>query len=131
MEGATTRLMVDAGYRNNGWLVFASTGLGFGAFYGRTVGDVDGISDIDQLFLSPTRPAAVVSQLELTWSSAFVWGWPISGRTVSAFWGATLDMPITYTDGSFTPINNTSSFRELVPGTRVGVILGISGLLAR
>ncbi len=130
-EGVVTRLMVDAGVRSGGWLVFASTGLGFGAYYGRTVGDREGLSDGDQLFVSPTRPEAVVSQLELMWSSAVVFGVPVASSIVSAFWGATLDVPVAWTPGSFTPIESASSFRDLDPGMRVGVIIGLSGMLGQ
>lgn len=129
-EGVVTRAMADLGYRNNGWLVFASTGVGFGAYYGRTVGDREGLSDGEQLFFSPTRPHAMVSQLELMWSSAVVFGVPLGGRTLSAFWGASMDMPLVWTPGSFTPIENTSRFSDLHPGTRVGVMIGMSGVLA-
>jgi hypothetical protein len=131
-EGVVTRVMADVGYRSEeGWLAFASTGLGFGAYYGRTVGDRDGISDGDQLLFSPTRPLAVVSQLELTWSSVVGLGFPLAGRTLSQFWGISVDMPLAWTPGSFTPIDNASNYSDLRPGVRFGLMIGLSGFLTR
>jgi hypothetical protein len=131
-EGVVTRAMFDTGYRSErGFLAFISTGLGLGAYYGRTVGEVDGIYDIDQLFYSPTRPNAVASQFELMWSSAAVLGVPLATRNVSGFWGVTVDVPLAATPGAFTPLDGSSSYSDLQPGVRVGVLLGISGILAR
>lgn len=130
-EGVTARLMVDAGYRSDGWLVFASTGLGFGAHYGRTLLSAERFASLEDLFVSPSRPVAVVSQLELTWSSAVVFGVPLGGRTLSAFWGVSVDVPAAYTAGEFTSLDGVGGFSDLQPGVRVGVMLGISGILSR
>lgn len=130
-EGVVARTMVDLGYRSDGWLVFASTGLGFGAYYGRTIIGDASLTSADDLFVSPGKPIAVVSQLELTWMSTAVVGVPLGGRTLSAFWGASVEVPAAYTAGSFTPTSGTSTYADLHPGTRVGVFVGISGILSR
>lgn len=130
-EGVVARLMADVGYRDRGWLAFASTGLGFGAHYGRTLHGDESVSSFDQLFVAPARPLAVVSQLDVTWSSAVVLGVPLGGRTLSAFWGVSVDVPVAYTAGSFSQVTTRAALSDLRPGTQVGVMLGFSGVLSR
>ncbi len=129
-DGVVARLMADVGYRDRGWLAFASTGLGFGAHYGRTLQGDASVSSFEQLFVAPARPLAVVSQLELTWSSAVTLGVPLQGRTLSAFWGASVDVPVAYTAGSFSDVITTTPLSDLRPGVQIGVMLGISGILS-
>jgi len=129
-EGVMGRVLVDAGYRRNGWLAFVSSGFGVGAFYGRTLHGIESFSSLDDLFVAPARPLATVSQRELFWSSAITLGVPLQGRTLSGFGGVTLDVPLAYTAGEFTSHGTTSVLADLRPGTRVGVIFGFSGILA-
>ena len=125
------RLMADVGYRDRGWLAFASTGVGFGAHYGRTLQGDASVSSFEQLFVAPARPLAVVSQLELMWSSAVVLGVPLQGRTLSAFGGVSVDVPVAYTAGSFSQVTTRAALSDLRPGTQIGVMLGFSGVLSR
>jgi hypothetical protein len=130
-EGATARLMVDAGYRHRGWLVFASTGLGVGGYYGRTLLGEESLSSFEDLLVSPGKPVAVVSQWELMWSSVVTLGVPLQGRTLSGFGGVSVDVPAAYTAGEFTVLGGgRAALSDFRPGIRVGVMLGFSGILS-
>ncbi len=129
-EGVTLRALVDAGYRHAGWLAFVSTGLGAGGFYGRALYGDASVTSAEQLFVAPARTLAVVSQWELAWTSSLALGWPLGGRTTSAFLAYTLDVPVAYTRGSFSEVSGAETLSDLRPGVRVGVMLGVSGVLA-
>lgn len=129
-ESISHRTALEAGYRDGGWLVYASSGFSGTAAYGRTF--VLQENCVDCLFgaTSPSGPLLVASQLEVAWSSMLALGVPPARDKTTTFFGMTADVPLAFTSGSFTKTDDDAHvYRALRPGVRIGVVLGISGNL--
>ena len=128
VEGETT---VQAGFEDEGFLLYLSTGLGYSANYGWTLGlDEPGFADLADVLYRPTDGRLlVIQQLDLGWVATLAWGIPFDRHT-SYFMGYRFRYPFVTSEASFNCINcdgTEGEFSDFYPGWEIGVVIGFRG----